>query len=121
MWMVTKKAVLLATGLLAVAGGTAQGGEVDVKVPFAFVVQGHEFPAGEYRVERDSATSPVVLISGEKGIHAKMFVMTMPAEGQAPSGNEPMLTFNRHENQYQLIDIWESGQGREIPAPSAPR
>jgi len=114
MWLDTKKAALLAAGFLAVAGVPAGASEVDVKVPFAFVVQGHAFPAGEYRVERDAENSPVVLIRGEKGSHVKMFVMTMPSEGHAPSGNEPMLTFDKHENQYELTDIWESGAGREI-------
>jgi hypothetical protein len=124
MWLVTKKAALLATGVVAFAGGTARASEVDVvKVPFAFVVQGHSFPAGEYRVERDAENSPVVLIRGEKGSRASMFVMTMPAEGRAPSGSEPMLTFDKREHQYELTDIWESGQGREVltRGQSAPR
>ena len=123
MWSVMKKAALLAAGFLVFAGGTARAEVLDVKVPFPFVVRGQTLPPGEYRLERDSTGSAAVLIRGEKGIKVNMFVMTMPAAGHAPSGDEPVLTFDRQENQYQLTDIWNSGQGREIVAhrQSAPR
>jgi hypothetical protein len=112
---VTKKAALLAAGFLVFAGGTASAGVVDVKVPFPFVVQGQTLPAGQYRVESDPLKSSVVLIRGEHGTKASMFVLTMPADGHDPAGTKAALTFNRYENQYRLSDIWESaGEGCEI-------
>jgi hypothetical protein len=98
-------------------GGTASAAVVVVKVPFPFVVQGRQFPAGEYRLQRDATDSSVVLIRGEKGNTASMFVLTTPASGQDPAGDQPALTFKRYEKQYRLADVWESaGQGREVTA-----
>ena len=66
---VLKEATLLAAVLLVFAGGTASAAVVVVKVPFPFVVQGRQFPAGEYRLQRDATDSSVVLIQGEKEKH----------------------------------------------------
>ena len=117
MQRVLSRATLLAAGFLALTGGTARAAVVDVKVPFPFVVQGQQFPAGEYRLERDQTDSSVVFIHGEKGNSAAMFVLTTPAAGHDPAGDKPAVTFNRSENQYRLSGIWESGnQGREVSA-----
>jgi len=112
----TTRAALLAAGFLVFACGTARAESLDVKIPFAFIVRGQTLPAGEYRMERESTASPAVLIRGEKGIKVNLFVMTMPATGQAPTNEEPVLIFTRDQNRYQLTDIWDSGQGREIVA-----
>jgi len=105
----------MAAALLIFAGGTARAAVVEVKVPFPFVVQGHQLPAGQYRLERDATNSSVVLIHGKKGNTATLFVLTTPAPGHDPDGDKPALTFTRYESQYRLADIWESGgQGREV-------
>jgi hypothetical protein len=115
MQSVLKRATLLAAALLVAAGGTARAAVVDVKVPFPFVVKGQQFSPGEYRLERDQTDSSVMLIRGEKGNTARMFVLTTPAAGQDPAGDKPAVTFRRYENQYRLTNIWESSnQGREI-------
>ena len=116
MQRVLSRATLLAAGLLALTGGTARAAVIDVKVPFPFVVKGQQFPAGEYRLQRDQTDSSVVLIRGEKGnAAAAVFVLTTPAAGNDPAGDKPALTFNRYENQYRLSGIWEPGdQGREV-------
>jgi hypothetical protein len=117
MQTVLKRATLVAAGIVTLVGGTASASVFDVKIPFPFVVQGHALPAGEYRVERNMSDSSVMLIRGERGNNASMFVQTTPAAGKDPSGNTPALTFKRDENQYRLADIWESGsQGREVAA-----
>jgi hypothetical protein len=114
---VLKRATLVAAGIVGLVGGTASASVVDVKIPFPFVVQGQPLPAGQYRVERNMFDSSVVLIRGEKGNNASMFVLTTPAAGKDPSGDKPALTFKRYENQYRLADIWESGrQGRQVGA-----
>jgi hypothetical protein len=64
MQRVLSRATLLAAGLLALTGGTARAAVVEVKVPFPFVVKGQQFPAGEYRLQRDQTDSSVVLIRG---------------------------------------------------------
>ena len=111
----TKKAALFAAGLVMLAGGTAGAAPVDVKVPFPFIVQGKTMPAGMYRVESDSDDPSVWLIEGEKGTHAGTFVLTRVASGHDPAGDEPALTFDKNESQYQLVGIWESkAQGQEV-------
>ena len=115
MWSMTKKAVLFAAGLVMLAGGTASAAPVDVKVPFPFIVQGKTMPAGQYRVESDSDDPSVWLIEGEKGTHAGTFVLTRVASGHDPAGDEPALTFDKNEDQYQLVGIWESrAHGQEV-------
>jgi len=108
MWSMTKNAVLFAAGLVMFAGGTAGAAPVDVKVPFPFIVQGKTMPAGTYRVESDSDDPSVWLIEGEKGTHGGTFVLTRVASGHDPAGDEPALTFDKNESQYQLVGIWES-------------
>ena len=52
---ILKKSVMLAVVFLGLAGAAANAAASDVleaKVPFPFVVNGRNFPAGQYRVER---------------------------------------------------------------------
>lgn len=115
MWSVTRKAIVLAAGLVMVAAGTARAATVDVRVPFAFIVEGHTLPAGQYRMESGTSDPSVLLIRGEDGSQAAMFVLTQRAAGHDPAGDTPALTFDRYENQYRLVSIWESNeQGQDI-------
>jgi hypothetical protein len=114
MWSLMKKATLLGTGFLIVAAATARAEVVEVKVPFAFVVDGQTLPAGQYRVESE-ASSGVVLIRGTQGTRAVAFVLTTPAAGRNPAGSTPALVFTPYETDYQLTAIWESGRaGHEL-------
>ena len=106
------KALVLATGCLVGAAGAASAANLDVKVPFPFVVQGKTMPAGQYQVTDDDG---ILRLHGEKGTHAIDTVLTIPASGVDPSGQQPVLVFQRHENQYRLSAVWESEeQGREV-------
>jgi hypothetical protein len=112
--MLTKSAIL-AAGFLIAAAGSARADTVEVKVPFAFEVGGQTMPAGQYRIERGSASPYVLLIRGEQGDRAVMFVQTNQVEGHNPAGNVPALTFDEYETGYRLAAVWESGSvGREI-------
>lgn len=116
MHRVLGRATLVTTGLALCAPGPARAADIDVKVPFPFVVEGERFPAGTYVLERDQADPSVVLINDAKGHSATMFVLTTPAAGQDPAGDRPALTFTRHGDQYQLADIWMSRhQGEQLP------
>jgi hypothetical protein len=109
---VIKRAALLAAAFVVCVGTSARASTVEFKVPFPFLVQGKTLPAGEYRLENDGS---IVLIRGEKGNRAAMFIMTTPAGGHDPAGDKPALSFTRYETQYRLADIWESGsQGLEV-------
>jgi hypothetical protein len=78
---------------------------MEIKVPFPFLVNGKTLPAGEYRVDSEGG---VVLFRGEKGTSATAFVVTTPAGGHDPVGDQPALSFTRYETQYRLADIWQS-------------
>jgi hypothetical protein len=115
---VIKKSVVLAGACLVLVGTAANAGAatfLDVKVPFAFVLNGKTFPAGEYTVAQDNMSPAVLSIRGENGAHAGSFVLTEPADGLDPAGSAPALGFTRYEKEYRLSSIWRSGsQGFEI-------
>ena len=96
---------LIAAALLVGAAGVARAETLDVKIPFAFVVHGQTLPAGDYRVETEG---PVVLLRGEHGNKAGAVFTLVPARGQDPAGDAPVLTFTHAETQYRLDGIWES-------------
>ena len=107
-----RNAALVAGAILLCAGGTARASTtnvLDVSVPFPFVVNGKSFPAGKYMIQRDDASSSVLLIRGEGHNHTAAFVSTMVDGGHDPAGSRPALTFMRDENEYRLATVWESG------------
>ena len=112
---IIKTLFLLAAGLFIFAGGIAEAGQVDVKVPFPFVVDGKMLPAGQYHLQNDVSDPAILFIEGEKGVRVAMVVFTRPASGHDPAGDTPTLLFAHDETQYRLKDIWESrNEGREI-------
>ena len=111
-----RTSVMLAGAFLLFAGATANAAEgyaFEVKVPFPFIVTGQTFPAGQYMVEQQ-ANGSSLLIRGEKGNHTAAFVGTKPADGRDPAGDTPSLTFTRHEYQYRLSEVWESGSEGQL-------
>jgi hypothetical protein len=120
MFSLMKKATLLGVGFLVAAAGTAWAEVVEVKVPFAFVVNGETLPAGAYRLQREASSPSVVLIRGQHGTKARMFVLTVPAVGHNPAGDTAALIFTPDETDHRLIAVWESGNaGHEIPGDAA--
>ena len=113
---VTKKAAFLAVAFVVFYGSTAGATDVEVKVPFPFVVNGHMLPAGKYLVEREGADT--VRIRGEQGTRGGAYVLGMPASGHNPAGHQPSLEFTRGESAYVLSNVWESANtGLTIVAP----
>ncbi len=107
------KAGLLAAAFVLACTGSARASTMEVKVPFAFMVQGRTMPAGQYRLSDEG--SGVVQMQAEKDAHASMFILTTRASGHDPSGDTPVLTFKHQENKYRLTGIWESAtRGRAV-------
>jgi len=113
-----KRSLQLAVLCAGVAGAPAYAQDtLTAKVPFDFIVNGQPFHAGRYEVKMNAAVgaADVVSIRGEDG-KSFSYVLTTPASGHDPKGNEPALVFTRHETTYALSQVWESDMtGREIP------
>jgi hypothetical protein len=108
------KSIIAGAFVLAVAGSaTASSSRVmEVSVPFPFLVNGKMFPAGQYKVEEDALAPSMLLIRGMRNNEAA-FVATAPVTRPGPG--ESALLFERHENQYRLASVWESGgEGQSV-------
>ena len=85
----------------------------EVKVPFAFTVNGTEMPAGTYTVREDEDQPHALLIQGGSN-KAAIFVLTAPVDGvQAPQ--DTSMVFAKDGNSYKLTQVWgQDGEGVSI-------
>lgn len=106
------KGIVFAGAMLLCTSATVQAADTLVKanVPFAFVVNGQNMPAGKYLIQRDENVPSTLLIRGDQknNSHASAFVLTIRDGGQDPAGAKPVMTFKHVENTYQLASIWDS-------------
>ena len=110
------KRAMVVVGVLLTSAVAAQAQTLEVKVPFAFLVGSQKMPAGTYRVERESSmSSSVVLIRGEHGNTAQVFVQTTPMVGVGPAGDAAALVFVPDETANRLTQVWGSStSGLEV-------
>jgi len=89
----------------------------DVKVPFPFLLQDREFPAGEYRIERIDQTKPNLFMLKNTNDHLTRLVLAQHVEHETPSTGTYLL-FKRREGKLYLFQIWISGaiNGLQIPS-----
>ena len=85
---------------------------VDVSAPFAFVVAGTEFPAGEYRIEDHSA--PNVLVVRSLADPAMYFAAK--AHRVSPTQNDatPKAVFKVENGERVLHQVWSPEGGRQL-------
>jgi hypothetical protein len=110
------KSVLFGAAVMALAvtlpgNASAQASNVEVKIPFAFMVQSRALPAGEYVIEQ--AGPDVLLIHGEHGTKGAAYVLARP-DSELRSGNRPELTFTKHENEWRLTSVDDPGIGENM-------
>ena len=88
---------------LSVAANAEIRGEVNVKLPFAFVASGITLPAGTYTVKRFSQQpfDTLMLISDDKG--TSLFVR--PIEMEESSDDKPKVSFHKVGEQHFLSAI----------------
>ena len=110
------KGALLSACMLFASAAAANAGTLEVNVPFAFMVGSQQMPAGVYRIERDIwMPASVVLIRGQHGNSARLFVQTTPLNGANPIGDVPALVFVPDEGARRLTQVWgASAVGQEI-------
>lgn len=103
-----KRSVVIAIGAVGMFVGSAYAQETLIaKIPFPFVVRGHELPAGRYDIVNNDG---VIMIEGADlgDLHSAAVALATPAGGQDPKGSEPSLVFIHSEGRYTLSQIWES-------------
>jgi hypothetical protein len=110
------KRAMVVVGVLLASAVAAQAETLEVKVPFAFLVGSKQMPAGTYRIVRNSSmSSSVLLIQGEHGNTAQVFVQTSPLRGASPTGDAASLVFVPDETANRLTQVWDSGStGKEV-------
>jgi hypothetical protein len=104
------------TGVLALAGLTlsslAQAGTVTdsmrVHVPFAFVVAGQQFAAGDYTVQQTDSGIVWVRGGGKAALTLSFPAATVP-------GRAPGLRFAKSEEKAYLVGVQGQELGRSIP------
>ena len=108
---------ILAVGLLSIAGAAtarADDDQIVANVPFSFIVNGAQMPAGTYIVEPASGDQRVVLIESSDRRQAA-FSLTVPL-GSNVRVATPELVFEKRDTQYFLARLIASdGAEREIP------
>jgi len=107
--------ILFAAAAIAVGSASAAYAQdrVDAKVPFAFIVNGVQLPAGSYEVREMSEGSGVLTIESTDGRKVAS-VMTIPSSSSNEEG-DPKLLFDKIDNQYVLAGIeYGDGDGRKI-------
>lgn len=117
--------MLGAAALVIGAASAARAGEtVTAKVPFAFVVNGQELPAGDYVVTRDSRNTDLITIATADGHRVALVLSQRSSDDHLR--DEPKLEFERAGKQMHLSHVTlGEGIAREIrvtsEAENAPR
>ena len=78
-----------------------------VNIPFAFGVEGHAMPAGEYFVLTVTPERSIRIASAD-GKHSAI-VNTLPNHAKEPSTNS-RLVFHKYGDEYFLYEVWTVGQ-----------
>lgn len=89
---------------------TASASEMNVRIPFGFVVNGQSLPAGAYYVS--SSGTVVLLRGGQKGA----LIMTGLADARNDRSGRGKLVFLKTGDRYHLVEIWTHDDiKREVP------
>lgn len=101
--------------LLATASAYAQTGTVKANVPFNFVVEKADLPAGEYTIHPLGSVGVALAIESADGKVAKVILSNACSANHVPEKTK--LVFHRYGSQYFLTQIWTEGndRGRELP------
>ena len=115
---IVRNALLAAGAMLLGVGGTALASPTTVikaDIKFPFEVNGQQFPAGTYFIQRDDL-EPAVLVIRSANSKYETFVTTIRDGGKGPVADDAALTFKWDEHQYRLVGVWEAdGEGFDLP------
>jgi hypothetical protein len=98
---------LVFTAATLLAQTTVSQRLMTVNVPFAFAVEDHSLPAGEYLVLTVTPERSIRITSID-GKHSAI-VNTLPNYTKTPSANS-RLVFHKYRDEYFLSQVWTGGQ-----------
>ena len=110
---------LLGLGLLlATASASAQTAVLKANIPFNFIVNTADLPAGVYTLQTTGSSATAMLIESADSQVAKLVLPHACAA--ANRSDKTKLVFHRYGDRYFLAQIWVAGdeQGRELPQSS---
>jgi len=101
--------------LLATASAYAQTGVVKANVPFNFIVEKTQIPAGEYVIQNLGTAGLAMSIQSSDRKMVKVVLPNACESSQAQPKTK--LVFHRYGDQYFLSQIWTAGntRGSELP------
>lgn len=121
MSVITKSSVLAAVFLGTFVASARAEELIAVKIPFPFVVDHKEFPAGQYDIRSHDESGGAIWIEGMNNKSVAV-ALTIHLDGRDPARTRPALVFTRVENAYELSEIWDSrSTGRELTGLSGAR
>jgi hypothetical protein len=96
--------------LLATASAYAQTGVVKANVPFNFIVEKTEVPAGQYLIQPIGTAGAAMAIESSDRKLVKVFLPNSCETLKTPENSK--LVFHRYGDQYFLAQIWMEGDQR---------
>ena len=105
---------VIVTASMALAASSARASDVNVNVPFSFIVNRTSLPPGKYRVSVDGEAGALELRGISKGVFALTTHVSVPDDAR------PKLVFHRYGDQYMLREVW-TGDGTENQLPEPRR
>lgn len=113
-----KKQLLALVGLgllLATASASAQTVPLKANIPFNFIVNKAELPAGQYTIQSVGSSASAMSI---QSLDNRIVKLVLPHACESPKTQETSkLVFHRYGSQYFLAQIWTAGnnRGQELP------
>jgi hypothetical protein len=101
--------------LLATASAYAQTGVVKANVPFTFIVDKADLPAGVYTIQSLGLAAGAMTIQSADDKVVKVILPNACESSQPQKGTK--LVFHRYGTEYFLAQIWREGseRGQELP------
>jgi hypothetical protein len=105
--------------LLATASAYAQTGVIKANVPFNFIVDKTDVPAGQYMIQSVGTTGTAVAIESSDRSVVKLVLPNACESSQTQEKSK--LVFHRYGDQYFLAQIWREGDNRGSELPKSQR
>jgi hypothetical protein len=104
--------------LLATASAYAQTGVVKASVPFNFIVDKTEVPAGQYVIQPIGSTGTALALENAKHEVVKLILPNSCQSSDAQAKTK--LIFRRYGTRYFLSQIWTKGNTRGVELRRSP-